>query len=37
MNGTLRRLAKLFDTDSGKSLVLALDHGARLGMRNNFV
>lgn len=32
MNGTLRRLARLFDPDSGKSLVLALDHGARLGM-----
>ncbi|EPR43809.1 deoxyribose-phosphate aldolase/phospho-2-dehydro-3-deoxyheptonate aldolase [Desulfovibrio sp. X2] len=32
MTGTLRRLAKLFDSDSSKSLVLALDHGARQGM-----
>lgn len=32
MIGTLRRLAKLFDADSSKSVILALDHGAREGM-----
>ncbi|WP_027178900.1 class I fructose-bisphosphate aldolase [Maridesulfovibrio bastinii] len=32
MNGVSRRLARLFDTESLNSLILALDHGANEGM-----
>ncbi len=32
MNGTDRRLKRLFDKKSGNSLILALDHGANEGM-----
>ena len=32
MNGTNRRLKRLFDKESGNSLILALDHGANEGM-----
>ena len=32
MNGTNRRLKRLFDKESGNALILALDHGANEGM-----
>ncbi|CCO23501.1 class I fructose-bisphosphate aldolase [Maridesulfovibrio hydrothermalis] len=32
MNGTNRRMKRLFDKDSGNALILALDHGANDGM-----
>ncbi|MBI9110725.1 class I fructose-bisphosphate aldolase [Maridesulfovibrio ferrireducens] len=32
MNGTQRRMRRLFDKTSGNSLILALDHGANEGM-----
>lgn len=32
MNGTNRRMKRLFDKESGNSLILALDHGANEGM-----